>query len=94
VTLRTFITYIIMSGFGYNWREKLFYAVAWTPKATVQAALSSKWLLVVCLGSAWLAGRCAARCCRRGSLRRGSLRKVLIYSGRPCCALDDVFVQE
>jgi Kef-type K+ transport system membrane component KefB len=40
VTLRTLVTYVIMAGFGYTWREKLFYAVAWTPKATVQAALS------------------------------------------------------
>lgn len=28
-------------GKRYNWEERLFFAVAWTPKATVQAALSS-----------------------------------------------------
>jgi hypothetical protein len=36
------ITFIVMSGFGYNTKEKLFYSVAWTPKATVQAALSGE----------------------------------------------------
>jgi len=25
----------------YNWKERVFYAVAWTPKATVQASLSA-----------------------------------------------------
>ncbi len=40
VCLRTIVTFLIMSGFGYTAREKLFYALAWTPKATVQAALS------------------------------------------------------
>jgi NhaP-type Na+/H+ or K+/H+ antiporter len=25
----------------YNWKEQLFFAVAWTPKATVQASLSA-----------------------------------------------------
>ena len=40
VILRTMVTYVVMSGFGYTWQEKLFYALAWTPKATVQAALS------------------------------------------------------
>lgn len=40
VCLRTIVTFLIMSGFGYSAREKLFYALAWTPKATVQAALS------------------------------------------------------
>lgn len=35
-------TFIAMSGMGYNVKEKLFYAFAWTPKATVQAALSGK----------------------------------------------------
>lgn len=38
--LRTIVTFLVMSGFGYTAREKLFYALAWTPKATVQAALS------------------------------------------------------
>ena len=40
VCLRTLVTYLVMGGFGYTAREKLFYALAWTPKATVQAALS------------------------------------------------------
>jgi hypothetical protein len=26
---------------NYTWRERLFYALAWTPKATVQASLSA-----------------------------------------------------
>lgn len=47
VVLRTLITYGVMSGFGYSWREKLFYAVAWTPKATVQAALSGAPLALI-----------------------------------------------
>jgi Kef-type K+ transport system membrane component KefB len=50
VVLRTLITYGVMSGFGYSWREKLFYAVAWTPKATVQAALSGEWAAGVTRG--------------------------------------------
>lgn len=40
LALRILATYFVMSGFGYRWKEKLFYAIAWTPKATVQAALS------------------------------------------------------
>ena len=40
LTLRALTTFLVMGRFGYTWREKLFYAVAWTPKATVQAALS------------------------------------------------------
>jgi hypothetical protein len=28
-------------GHRYHWKERLFYAVAWTPKATVQASLSA-----------------------------------------------------
>jgi hypothetical protein len=39
-------TFFGMAGFGYTVKEKLFYAVAWTPKATVQAALSG-----VCMGT-------------------------------------------
>lgn len=31
----------------YTWRERLFYAVAWTPKASVQAALSGVPLAMV-----------------------------------------------
>jgi hypothetical protein len=44
VSLRAMVTFAVMQGFGYTWREKLFYAVAWTPKATVQAALSGGWV--------------------------------------------------
>lgn len=40
--VRVIITYFAMSGFGYGWKEKMFYAIAWTPKATVQAALSGE----------------------------------------------------
>ena len=47
VTLRMISTYFVMSGFGYTWRERLFYAVAWTPKATVQAALSATPLTLI-----------------------------------------------
>jgi solute carrier family 9B (sodium/hydrogen exchanger), member 1/2 len=32
---------LVMGGGRYNWRERIFYAVAWTPKATVQASLSA-----------------------------------------------------
>jgi hypothetical protein len=48
--VRAIMTFISMSGQGYNWKEKVFFAVAWTPKATVQAALSG-------------APCCAAPCC-------------------------------
>jgi hypothetical protein len=54
VSLRAMVTFAVMQGFGYTWREKLFYAVAWTPKATVQAALSGGWV-VVCVGG-WAGG--------------------------------------
>ena len=47
VTLRTIVTYFTMAGFGYSWKEKLFYAIAWTPKATVQAALSAAPLALI-----------------------------------------------
>lgn len=40
VMLRMICTFFVMSGFGYTIREKVFYSIAWTPKATVQAALS------------------------------------------------------
>jgi len=36
VALRVAVTFLTMLGGGYAWRERLFYAVAWTPKATVQ----------------------------------------------------------
>jgi hypothetical protein len=39
--VRVIITYFIMGTRRYTWKEKLFYAVAWTPKATVQASLSA-----------------------------------------------------
>ena len=32
------MTYLAM--WEYPWKERAFYAIAWTPKATVQAALS------------------------------------------------------
>lgn len=41
LVLRTIITYFIMGRRRYTWKEQLFYAVAWTPKATVQASLSA-----------------------------------------------------
>lgn len=46
LVLRQCMTFISMCGFGYTWREKLFFALAWTPKATVQAALSGGRTLV------------------------------------------------
>lgn len=39
--MRVIITFFIMGSARYTWRERLFYAVAWTPKATVQASLSA-----------------------------------------------------
>jgi hypothetical protein len=39
--VRVIITFFIMGKRRYNWKERLFYAVAWTPKATVQASLSA-----------------------------------------------------
>eukprot|EP00882_Tetradesmus_deserticola_P034074 GHRQ01038981.1.p1 GENE.GHRQ01038981.1~~GHRQ01038981.1.p1 ORF type:complete len:499 (+),score=175.50 GHRQ01038981.1:208-1704(+) len=41
LVLRTIITFFIMGHKRYTWKEQLFYAVAWTPKATVQASLSA-----------------------------------------------------
>lgn len=41
LTLRTIASFFTMMGFGYTWKERLFYAIAWTPKATVQASLSA-----------------------------------------------------
>lgn len=49
VTLRVVITFLVMSGFGYTNREKVFYAIAWTPKATVQAALSGERTVLDCV---------------------------------------------
>jgi Kef-type K+ transport system membrane component KefB len=39
--VRIIVSVLSMMGFGYTWREKIFYGIAWTPKATVQAALSA-----------------------------------------------------
>jgi hypothetical protein len=41
VALRIIVTFFAMYDRGYTWRERLFFAVAWTPKATVQASLSA-----------------------------------------------------
>lgn len=47
VALRMVFTYISMSGMNYTRKEKIFFSVAWTPKATVQAALSSAPLTLI-----------------------------------------------
>ncbi|KAK2076722.1 hypothetical protein QBZ16_005482 [Prototheca wickerhamii] len=47
LAIRMIMTFLVMSGFGYNTKEKLFYAFAWTPKATVQAALSATPLAMI-----------------------------------------------
>lgn len=39
--VRVIVTFFIMGNRRYNWKERIFYAVAWTPKATVQASLSA-----------------------------------------------------
>lgn len=39
--MRVVITYFIMGKARYSWKERVFYAIAWTPKATVQASLSA-----------------------------------------------------
>ncbi|GAB4821940.1 hypothetical protein N2152v2_008986 [Parachlorella kessleri] len=39
--LRICVTFVTMMGLGYTWRERLFIGFAWTPKATLQAALSA-----------------------------------------------------
>eukprot|EP00775_Hariotina_reticulata_P012218 gene12218-12356_t len=39
--LRTLVTAFTMGHKRYNWKEQLFFALAWTPKATVQASLSA-----------------------------------------------------
>ncbi|KAI8468895.1 MAG: Sodium/hydrogen exchanger family-domain-containing protein [Monoraphidium minutum] len=41
VVLRVISTFIVMFDRQYTWRERTFYAIAWTPKATVQASLSA-----------------------------------------------------
>ena len=40
VTVRMAVTFVAMAGMHYTRREMVFYCIAWTPKATVQAALS------------------------------------------------------
>jgi hypothetical protein len=46
VVLRMGVTFLTMMGRpGYTWRERVFYAVAWTPKATVQV----RFCLVLCV---------------------------------------------
>ena len=47
VALRVLCTFLVMFDRQYTWRERLFYAVAWTPKATVQASLSAVPLTMV-----------------------------------------------
>ena len=41
VTLRICITFVTMMGQQYNYKELLFFATAWTPKATVQVSAES-----------------------------------------------------
>ncbi|XP_026877639.2 sodium/hydrogen exchanger 9B2 isoform X2 [Electrophorus electricus] len=41
LTVRIVFTYIMVLCAGFNFREKLFVALAWMPKATVQAAIGS-----------------------------------------------------
>ncbi|XP_024120434.1 sodium/hydrogen exchanger 9B2 isoform X1 [Oryzias melastigma] len=40
--LRLIVTFLLVHYAGFNLKEKLFIAVAWLPKATVQAAIGSK----------------------------------------------------
>eukprot|EP00889_Picochlorum_renovo_P005307 jgi/Picre1/32337/NNA_007683.t1 len=47
VVVRMLITFITMCGSGFSIKEKLFFAFAWTPKATVQAALSAAPLTLI-----------------------------------------------
>ncbi|XP_056881888.1 sodium/hydrogen exchanger 9B2 isoform X2 [Takifugu flavidus] len=42
LVIRLLVTFLLVHFGGFNWKEKLFIAVAWTPKATVQAAIGSK----------------------------------------------------
>ncbi|XP_042256686.1 sodium/hydrogen exchanger 9B2-like [Thunnus maccoyii] len=42
VVSRLIVTFLLVHFGGYNLKEKLFIAVAWLPKATVQAAIGSK----------------------------------------------------
>ncbi|KAL6784451.1 hypothetical protein ACKKBF_B01840 [Auxenochlorella protothecoides x Auxenochlorella symbiontica] len=47
VILRMIVTFFAMSRGGYTTKEKIFFALAWTPKATVQAALSATPLAMI-----------------------------------------------
>ncbi|KAI8100359.1 hypothetical protein M9435_006843 [Picochlorum sp. BPE23] len=47
VVVRMLITFMTMCGSGFSIKEKLFFAFAWTPKATVQAALSAAPLTLI-----------------------------------------------
>ena len=47
LALRMLLTYLAMVGMRYNVKEKIFFAIAWTPKATVQAALSAAPLALI-----------------------------------------------
>ena len=39
--MRAPITFFVMMGAGLNWKERAFVTAAWSPKATVQAALAN-----------------------------------------------------
>ena len=41
LTIRLFVTFCVSTGSGLSIKERLFVAVAWFPKATVQAAVGS-----------------------------------------------------
>ncbi|KDD76338.1 hypothetical protein H632_c262p0 [Helicosporidium sp. ATCC 50920] len=47
LAIRIIATFFCMAGFGYTTRERIFYALAWSPKATVQAALSATPLTMI-----------------------------------------------
>ena len=47
LAVRMVLTYLAMAGMRYNVKEKIFFSVAWTPKATVQAALSAAPLTLI-----------------------------------------------
>ncbi|EIE25667.1 hypothetical protein COCSUDRAFT_46326 [Coccomyxa subellipsoidea C-169] len=41
LAVRMPITFLVMFGSKFSWKEKLFFAIAWSPKATVQATLAN-----------------------------------------------------
>ncbi|XP_039206627.1 sodium/hydrogen exchanger 9B2-like isoform X1 [Crotalus tigris] len=41
LAVRILATFLLVTGSGFHWKEKLFIALAWIPKATVQAAIGS-----------------------------------------------------